>query len=194
MNIKDHNIYIALVHYPIKNKDGEIITTAVTNIDVHDLARLCATFGFKSYYIVTPITEQKALVERIVSHWKGDYGQSRNNKRSTALGFIEVSSNIEGVISDIETKTGKKVRTIATSAKKGDHCLSVSDLVNREISSDNAYLLMFGTGWGLSDTIMDSANYVLEPLSYQTGYNHLSVRSAVSIIMDRLYNAFGGVL
>jgi hypothetical protein len=134
------------------------------------------------------------LVERIVSHWRGDYGQSRNNKRSTALGFIQVSSSIEDVISDIETRTGKKVRTIATSAKQSENCISIPDLANREISSDNAYLLIFGTGWGLSDTIMNNANYVLEPLSYQTGYNHLSVRSAVSIIMDRLYNAFGRVL
>lgn len=194
MNIKDHDIFITLIHHPIKNKDGEIITTAVTNIDVHDLARLCATFGFKSYYIVTPITEQKALVERIVSHWQGDYGQSRNNKRSTALGFVEVCASIEDVISDIEIKTGKKVKTIATSAKQSERNISIQDLVKREISSDNAYLLMFGTGWGLSDEIMSNANYVLEPLSYQTGYNHLSVRSAVSIIMDRLYNAFGRVL
>jgi len=191
MNIMDHDIYVTLIHHPIKNKDGEIVTTAVTNMDVHDIARLSATFGFKAYYVVTPISEQKALVARIIEHWKGTYGRLRNNNRSAALNFVEISTSLEDAILDIETKTGKKVRTIATSAKKSDRTISIPDFANKELSKENAYLLMFGTGWGLTDSVMDSADYIFEPLSYETGYNHLSVRSAVSIIMDRLYNAIG---
>jgi len=191
MNIKDYDLYVTLVHHPIKNKFGEIVATAVTNLDVHDLARLCTTFGFKSYYIVTPIAEQKALVERIVSHWQEGYGKDRNQKRSTALGSVKISSSLEDVISDIEKTTGKKVKTIATSAKQSDRSISIPDFVGKKLNPEHAYLLMFGTGWGLADSIMEAADNVLEPLSYETGYNHLSVRSAVSIIMDRLYNAFG---
>ena len=191
MNIKDRDLYVTLVHHPIKNKDGEIVTTAVTNLDVHDIARLSATFGFKSYYVVTPIAEQQALVERIISHWKGGYGQNRNNKRSIALGFVEVSPSIEAVVKDIEAKTGKKVKIIATSARVSEKTISIQDFAKKEVDSEHAYLLMFGTGWGLADQVMQSADYIFEPLAYETGYNHLSVRSAVSIIMDRLYNAFG---
>jgi len=194
MNIVDYDLYVTLVHHPIKNKDGEIVTTAVTNMDVHDIARLSATFGFKAYYVVTPITEQKALVKRIIEHWKGTYGRLRNNNRSAALNFVEISSSLEDVVSDIENKTGKKVKIIATSAKKSAHTISISDFANKELNKNNAYLLMFGTGWGLAETVMGNADYVFEPLSYGTGYNHLSVRSAVSIIMDRLYNAIGRVL
>jgi len=194
MNIMDYDIYVTLVHHPIKNKDGEIVTTAVTNMDVHDIARLSATFGFKSYYVVTPISEQKALVERIIEHWKGTYGRLRNNNRSAALSFVEICSSLEDVLLDIEKKTGKKVKTIATSAKQHERNISIPDFVSTEMNKNNAYLLMFGTGWGLADSIMDSTDYVFEPLSYETGYNHLSVRSAVSIIMDRLYNALGRLL
>jgi tRNA (guanine37-N1)-methyltransferase len=191
-NIKDRDMFVTLVHYPIKDKDNNIISTAVTNLDIHDIARLSATFGFKNYYIVTPIVEQKALVGRIVNHWKGDYGKLRNNKRSFALDKIKISSSVQDVASDISLNTGKKVKIIATTAKNTDRSVSMSEFT-KQMDDEFAYLIMFGTGWGLSEELIDKADYVLAPLSYQTGYNHLSVRSAVSIIMDRLYNELGGL-
>lgn len=193
MNIKDHNFYIALIHHPIKNKDAQIITTAVTNVDVHDLARLSVTFGFKNYFIVTPIVEQQALVGRIVEHWKGDYGKLRNNKRSTALDTVVISPSLESVIANIKDQTKKDVKVVSTTAKVTEKSVSMSRFT-KEVDKEKAYLLLFGTGWGLVDEIIDNSDYVLEPLKYETGYNHLSVRSAVSIIMDRLYNALGGGL
>ncbi len=192
-NIKDYDLYVALVHYPIKNKDGEVVTTAVTNMDIHDIARLSVTFGFKNYYIVTPIAEQQALVGRIVDHWKGDYGKVRNNKRSTALNTVVISPSLEAVKESIVLKTGKKVETITTTARSTERSITMKALIG-SMDHDKAYLLIFGTGWGLVDEIIESSDYVLEPLSYDTGYNHLPVRSAVSIIMDRLYNALGGKL
>ena len=32
-------VYIGLVHYPIYNKHMEVVTTALTNYDLHDIAR-----------------------------------------------------------------------------------------------------------------------------------------------------------
>ncbi len=190
-NIKDNNFYIALVHYPIKNKEAEVITTAVTNVDVHDLARLSVTFGFKNYHVVTPIIEQQALVGRILEHWKGDYGKLRNNKRSVALDTVIISPSLESAISNIKASTGKDVKVVATTAKMTERSVSMNDFA-KSVDEKNAYLLVFGTGWGLVDDIIQKADYVLEPLFYDTGYNHLPVRSAVSIIMDRLYNALDG--
>lgn len=189
MSIKDLDFYVGLIHYPIKNKIGEEIATAVTNLDIHDIARLSKTFGFKNYYIVTPIDEQKALVDRIKEHWTGDYGKKRNNIRTKALSLINVSSSIEDAKKDIEEKLGKKVKIIATSAKKLKNSVSFKNLSEEIKDSKYAYLLIFGTGWGLTESILDNSDYILEPISYDTDYNHLSVRSAVSIIMDRLYNA-----
>ena len=51
---------------------------------------------------------------------------------------------------------------------------------------DEPICLLFGTGYGLVDEIMAEADYTLEPIVGPTDYNHLSVRSAASIILDRL--------
>ena len=51
---------------------------------------------------------------------------------------------------------------------------------------DYPILILFGTGFGLTDEVMDSSYKILEPIRGNTKYNHLSVRSAVSIILDRL--------
>ena len=48
---------------------------------------------------------------------------------------------------------------------------------------------MLGTGWGLTDEIMSMADVTLEPILGPTDYNHLSVRSAAAIILDRLRGA-----
>jgi hypothetical protein len=189
MSIKNLDFYVGLVHYPIKNKIGEEIATAVTNLDIHDIARLSKTFGFKNYYIITPIDEQKALVDRIKEHWMGDYGKKRNNIRTKALSLINVSSSIEIAKKKIEKETNKEVKIIATTAKNLKNSISFKSLSEEIKDSKYAYLLIFGTGWGLTEETLNYSNYILEPISYDTNYNHLSVRSAVSIIMDRLYNA-----
>jgi hypothetical protein len=51
---------------------------------------------------------------------------------------------------------------------------------------NRAFLLLFGTAWGLDPTVIDTADYTLEPIRGRTDYNHLSVRSAVAIVVDRL--------
>jgi len=48
------------------------------------------------------------------------------------------------------------------------------------------FLIVFGTGWGLTESILAQSDYVLEPIEGGTDYNHLSVRAAAAIIMDRL--------
>ncbi len=52
-------------------------------------------------------------------------------------------------------------------------------------------LLVFGTGWGLADEVIQGADALLEPVRAReaTGYNHLSVRAACAIILDRLFGA-----
>ncbi len=43
-----------------------------------------------------------------------------------------------------------------------------------------------GTGWGLSDEIFAASGMTLEPIKGCGDYNHLSVRSATAIMLDRL--------
>jgi tRNA (guanine37-N1)-methyltransferase len=191
-NIKDFDIYMSLLHYPVKNKNSEIISTAVTNLDIHDIARLSATFGLKRYYIITPILEQQALVKRILEHWDSGYGSNRNTNRSQAISNIEISPSLEETISQIEKRSSKKVKLVTTSARLQENYINIDDFVS-ELDDSFSYLIVFGTGWGISDEILKKSDYILERLSYDTGYNHLSVRSAVSIVLDRLYNSFGRV-
>jgi hypothetical protein len=51
---------------------------------------------------------------------------------------------------------------------------------------DDPYLLLLGTGWGLSDDCFEAADFILEPIAGAGTYNHLSVRSAAAILLDRL--------
>jgi len=183
------NIYIALVHYPIKDKHDSVITTAVTNFDIHDIARLSASVGFNKYYIITPIKEQKALVNRIVEHWLKGYGAEKNLTRKQALEKVALCSSLEELKKEIEEKHQSNLKIISTSARLYDKSISISEFSKIYKNNKDIYLLLFGTGWGLADSIINNSDYILAPISYNTSFNHLSVRSAVSIISDRIYNS-----
>jgi hypothetical protein len=49
-------------------------------------------------------------------------------------------------------------------------------------------LLLLGTGWGLAAEVLDRVDDVLEPIAGAGPYNHLSVRAAAAIMLDRLRN------
>ena len=46
--------------------------------------------------------------------------------------------------------------------------------------------MLFGTGWGLEKSILNEADYVLDSVEGIGEYNHLPVRAAIAIILDRL--------
>ena len=54
--------------------------------------------------------------------------------------------------------------------------------------SERPVLILFGTGWGLAGEIVAAADVRLEPIraTPDEGYNHLSVRAACAITLDRL--------
>jgi hypothetical protein len=37
------DLYLALLHYPVYDKDHKIVTTSITNMDIHDIARSART-------------------------------------------------------------------------------------------------------------------------------------------------------
>jgi hypothetical protein len=176
---------VALIHHPVINKQGDCIASAVTNLDLHDIARVVKTYGGKKFYVTTPLTDQQTLVERIVSHWTSGVGGERHPKRKQALELIQVSDSLELVREDIGRLEGVFPKTVVTSAKHRSGSLSFHEL--RTILEENApILLVFGTAWGLSEEIMKQADYTLVPIIGQSDYNHLSVRCAAAIVLDRL--------
>ena len=179
-------LYLALNHYPVKNKSGEIIAAAITNLDLHDISRAARTYGIKCFYVVTPLTDQQTLARQIVSHWKEGTGATYNPDRGEALDLIRIKNDLVDVMTDIEEREGNAAYVVATSASAHHHRLGFSDFCRMLKEDDRPGLLVLGTAWGLSDEFIDSADYVLSPISGNTGYNHLSVRSAAAIILDRV--------
>jgi hypothetical protein len=179
-----------LAHYPVVNKRGEIIASAVTNLDIHDMARAVRTYSAKALYIVTPLEDQQQLVKSLIGHWTTGYGADYNPKRCQALETVRIRNNLQQASIDIAQETGSDPQTVVTSARS--HLNSISLARFQEILGTGfPCLLVFGTAWGLSPDCIAAADYILKPISGNTDYNHLSVRSAASIILDRLYGRSG---
>lgn len=180
--------YIGLVHGPIRSKDGKEITTSVTNLDIHDISRSARTFGFQKYYLITPIKTQQTMVNKILGFWDADSGQIYNPDRKEALAEANVINTIEEAIEEITKLEGKKPFVVVTGANFPTYDGKEEALMNKLRELDRPMFLLFGTGWGLTQSTTDAADFRLEPIFgiAQDGYNHLSVRSAVAIYCDRL--------
>jgi hypothetical protein len=175
------------MHHPVKNKNGETIASAVTNLDLHDLSRLAKTYGVAGVYVVTPLTDQQALVRKIISHWQDGWGATYNPKRREALNLVRVAESLEAVIEEISTlDPARPVRTVATGAAENSRAMPFNGLRQKMTSDRSAYLLLFGTAWGLTDEVMAAADFLLSPIRGNTGYNHLPVRAAAAIVLDRV--------
>jgi len=185
-NLRGINLSIALVHHPVYDKNRSIVATAVTNLDLHDIARAARTFGLHRYYVVTPLEDQKKLASRIVEHWQTGFGSSYNPKRKEALDLVRITGRLEDVVQDLEKESGRKVKIVATGAKGNSVNIAFDEMRKLLEDATQPYLLLFGTGWGLADELLHCADYVLEPIRGAGTYNHLSVRSAAAIIMYRL--------
>ncbi len=179
-------LYTALLHYPVYKKSGEVITTSITPLDLHDIARSCMTYGVKKYYVVNHLPTMIYLAGRIAGFWRSDYGIQYNRTRTDALSIMEVKEHMEDCIEDIQSVHGTKPTLIATTAKSMKHSIGFEEMKKKLNDDSSPYLLLFGTGWGLIGEFIRRCDYVLEPICGVTEYNHLSVRSAAAIILDRL--------
>lgn len=184
MSVEAH---IALIHHPVMNKSGEIVTTAVTNLDIHDNARSARTYGVKSYHIVTPLDAQVELVSRILGHWKDGFGARRVPNRVDAMNVVEVSRTLDEAIEKIRDASNPPTIIATGARRRADEVTSYGEMrrIMRSASQEQ-FLILFGTGYGLAPGVFERADYILEPIGDPDGWNHLSVRSAVAITLDRL--------
>jgi hypothetical protein len=179
-------LYIGLVHYPVYNKNREKIASAITNFDLHDLSRLARTYGARKLFIITPLDNQHKLAERISAHWTSGYGAGYNIHRKEALEILSVVTSLEAAITAASEAENEKPLLIATDASRQSE-RSISYLRAREmLNSERSVFLMFGTAWGLHEDILRMCDFILDPIEGNTDYNHLSVRTAAGIILDRL--------
>ena len=169
------------------NKKKEVISTQITNLDLHDISRLAKTYQIAKFFIVSPFESQRELARRIMKHWTEGYGADYNEFRKEAFVSTAVVDRLEEVIDTIEREERARPKLIATAA--GEHDNQIDYQAMRKIlqTQDGSYLFLFGTGWGLIEELISRSDYVLEPIRGNSDYNHLSVRSAVAIILDRLF-------
>lgn len=177
---------LALLHYPVVDRNDQLYTTAITNIDVHDIARSSRTYGLDTYYLVTPISAQRELATTIAEFWIHGAGIERNRDRTSAMELISVQETFANCVSREHEIVGKKPLLIATSAKVCEKKTISYEHGRSLIAQHDSTILIFGTGYGLAPSIIDEADYLLEPIYGPDKYNHLSVRSAAAIILDRL--------
>jgi len=185
-------LYACLVHYPVRDKHDRAVATAITNLDIHDIARSARTFGLAGYYVVTPIKAQRWLAQRILTHWSEGWGATYNPNRKDALSTVSVVADMGTVNDALLERHGKAPWWVATSARRYPNTVSFAQLAHEMTGEEKPPVcLIFGTGWGLHPELIADADAVLEPIEGAGDYNHLSVRAAAAIIFFRLNQLLG---
>jgi tRNA (guanine37-N1)-methyltransferase len=177
-------LYLALVHYPVLNKDGQVTAVSLTNLDIHDIARVCCTYGLGGYFLVTPLQDQQQLAAKLLEHWIQGSGGRRNPDRLQAMQLVQVEHSVQQAKERVQDKTGQEPLLLGSSAKPGEGSMGYSQI--KSLLRQRPVLLLLGTGRGLAGEILQACDALLPPIRFLEDYNHLSVRSAASIIVDRL--------
>ncbi|MCW2278437.1 RNA methyltransferase [Heliophilum fasciatum] len=179
-------LYIGLVHHPVYNKHMEVIATSVTNLDLHDISRSATTYDLAGYFVIHPHQAQQRLVHEILRYWTDGYGAEYNPDRKTALERLHVVSTLEEAKTMIQSLEGQAPAVITTDARIYPNSISYHAMRQRLATGEQPWLLLFGTGYGMEKSLMEAADHILHPIWGRGDYNHLSVRSAAAIILDRL--------
>jgi hypothetical protein len=175
-------INLVLVHFPCLDKNRDTVATAAFPLDVQDIARSCATFGVKRFFIVHPESRQREFLQSVVDFWAKEEARQWNQSRSTALELVEIMPSLEAVKDKIQNPL--LVSTSATPDPEKN--IGFSDLKKIAHLPEKEILLILGTGYGLHKKVFELSAFQLEPVYGASAYNHLSVRSAAAIILSRL--------
>lgn len=179
-------LYVGLVHYPIYDKNFNVIATAITNYDLHDISRSAKTYGVKKYFIIHHISGQLDMVHKIMDFWESPVGRNYNGYRTQAFDIVDIRPSIEAAVEAVTAAEGKRPYVVTTDARTYANTISYKELRQKREEDDTPILLLFGTGYGMTKETMEKFDFILEPIYGAGEYNHLSVRSAAAIILDRL--------
>lgn len=181
--------YLALMHTQVKNQQGESVTTTIKSMDLHDISRTAQTYGFKGLFIVQPLKDQQIIAKDFCNYWTEDKTNKpgiTHQTRQEAVELITIHNNLSEVLEKIKFDCGKPAVTIATTAKQYLHKNTISYHDQSIVWKNNQpVLILLGTGYGLEEELILNSEFVLKPIEGMTNYNHLSVRCAAAIILDR---------
>ncbi len=181
-------LYVALLHHPVVDKNQQVVTSAITNMDIHDIARSARTYGVQGFYVVNPIKALHKLAAKITEHWLHGYGSTYNETRKEALSLVRLTDTLDQAIMAVERECGSRPNLVATSARplEGVQRTSFPALRDMLERTSEPFLLLLGTGWGLAESVLNQSDYLLQPVEGNGDYNHLSVRSAAAIMLHEL--------
>ena len=182
------NLYVALLHHPMQNRRGEVVTTSMTSLDVHDIARSAKTYGASRYYVVTPMKTQREISRRLKGYWTEQEKVRENENRGQALELVSVLDKLEEAVLDVEDREQRSPQLVGTSARDLAADRLSYQAARSQLDREDAapLLVLFGTGWGFADSLLEELDRVLPPIEGVGDFNHLSVRAAAAITLDRL--------
>lgn len=182
------NLFLALVHAPVLDKYGHTGAASLTNLDIHDIGRVSRTYGASGYFVCTPLQDQRRLARHLLAHWTAGRGLRSNPDRASALEQVHIVDSLDSAVRQVHEQTGSAPLLVGTSANAAA-TLSYARL--RQSLEDRPVILALGTGHGLAPEVLEGCAGVLPPIRFFSGYNHLSVRAAAAVIVDRLLGDAG---
>jgi hypothetical protein len=176
------DLYIALLHFPMRNRKGEVVATALTSIDVADIARTARTYGVARYFVVTPLPSQRRIAAALREFWLAEDFPPRRE----AVELVAVREDLEDCFLEVCKIEGRDPLLLGTSARSPLFYPRIEWEEARRLIAVRPTLICFGTGHGMAEEVLAACDALLPPIRAGFGYNHLSVRAAVAITLDRL--------
>lgn len=180
-------LFVALIHYPVVDRNGRVVASAITSLDLHDLARSARTYGASAFYVVHPVSDQREFAARVIGHWMEGEGRQFDSRRREALELVRIVPDMDTAMADATAlAAGKWPLTVHTSARAVGQMSYAAMRERLEERDGPPLMLLFGTGFGLAPAMLERTDLALAPVLGLEDYNHLSVRAAAGIILDRL--------
>ena len=186
------NLSFCLVHYPVSLGPKKTGASSLTNLDIHDIARISRSYAMGFFYPVTPLRDQLRVLEEILRHWTRGPGGVGNADRAQALGLVQPATSLEEAVAHMTAQHGTRPRLVASSAvwpAKGKASkperMPMTPRDVRRWCDQGPVMLCLGTAQGLAPEVLEQCQGTLRPVRF-LGYNHLSVRSAAAILADRI--------
>jgi hypothetical protein len=181
------SLYVGLLHFPMRNREGDIVATSTTSMDIHDIARSARTYGVARYFVVSPLPSQRAITWRIRGFWTEGEGAAENSRRGEAMEYVAVADDLDETLRWIREAEGALPLLVATSARETTkQTISYRELRRRLRMDPEPVYILLGTGWGMADELIEACDVILPPIMAGADFNHLSVRAAAAIVLDRV--------
>jgi len=194
------SLFLCLLHHPVLDKAGKPGTVSLTNLDIHDMCRVSRTYELGGVFFATPLDDQRELGERLLAHWTEGAGGRANPDRAQALRLGRMVISLDEAVAAVEAMTGAPPRVAATSARasfrpargRKERMIAFTPAQTvRGWLREMPVLLVLGTGHGLAPEVLTRADAVVSPVRGFSAYNHLPVRAAAAILVDRLLGDAG---